>query len=220
MKHIAVLLLSVVLSSPLQSQAKADSAFDAAARRGIDAVYNLEFEKADGEFDQLITMSPNRPIGHFLHTMVTWWRIMIDMENEQFDQEFFDALDRVVDMCDSVLDRNENDVDAMFIKGGAIGFKGRLKFHRNDYLAAANAGRKALPLVQGAMELAPGNFDVLLGAGMYNYYADVIPQEYPFLKPVLLFIPPGDKKKGIEQLKLASLKGRPPRPRPRARCIA
>jgi tetratricopeptide (TPR) repeat protein len=62
--------------------------------------------------------------------------------------------------------------------------------------------------VQEAMEFAPGNYDVLLGAGMYNYYADVIPQEYPFLKPVLLFIPPGDKKKGIEQLKLASQKGR------------
>ena len=97
---------------------------------------------------------------------------------------------------------------AIFFKGGAIGFKGRLKFHRDDYLAAANAGRKALPLVQTASELDPGNYDILLGTGMYNYYAEVIPSEYPWLKPLLLFVPSGDKKKGLEQLTIASEKGK------------
>jgi len=32
--------------------------------------------------------------------------------------------------------------------------------------------------------------------GMYNYYADVIPKEYPFVKPLILFIPGRDKQKG------------------------
>jgi tetratricopeptide (TPR) repeat protein len=203
-----ILFLGLFLRCPLEAQVNPDTAFDAVAKRGIDEVYNLEFERADSDFTQLVRLNPNRPVGHFFSAMVLWWRIMIDLDNEQYDNEFFTALDNVIEMCDSILDKNENDVDAIFFKGGAIGFKGRLKFHRDDYLAAANAGRKALPLVQEAIDLAPRNYDILLGAGMYNYYADVIPQEYPFLKPVLLFIPPGDKKKGIEQLKLASQKGR------------
>ena len=54
----------------------------------------------------------------------------------------------------------------------------------------------------------PHNSDILLGTGIYNYYAEVIPNEYPFVKPLLLFIPSGDKKKGIEQLRLAAARAR------------
>ena len=133
--------------------------------------------------------------------------IMIDIDDEQYDREFYGELDAVIGMCDSLLERDRDDVNAIFFKGGAIGFEGRLKFHRNDYLGAANAGRKALPLVQEALDLDPGNNDVLLGAGIYNYYADVIPSEYPFVKPLILFIPPGDRQKGIRQLSTASEKG-------------
>lgn len=208
MKRLAFWMLVVFLSGACRAQTGPEASFEAIAKKGIDEVYNLEFEKADADFDRLVAMAPANPAGHFFHAMVLWWKIMIDIDNEQYDRQFYDSLDSVIDLCDAVLKKDEDNVDAIFFKGGAIGFKGRLAFHRDDYLAAANAGRKALPLVQAAQELAPDNIDILLGSGMYNYYADVIPQEYPFLKPVLLFIPPGDKKRGLEQLKLASEKGR------------
>ena len=203
---LPLLLLPVITVARLHAQS--DSAFDAVARRGIDEVYNLEFERADSTFDTLKQINPRHPAGLFFHSMVEWWRIMIDIDNDAHDKEFFDGLDRVIALCDSILDKNPNDVTALFFKGGAIGFKGRLKFHRDDYFAAANAGRKALPLIQQVAELAPDNSDVLLGTGMYNYYADVIPEEYPFAKPLLLFIPPGDKKKGLQELTQAAEKGK------------
>ncbi len=181
--------------------------FEALARRGIGHVYNLEFENAEKEFRDLVRQRPGDPAGYFFLAMVRWWIIMIDIDDERNDREFFDALDGVVGMCDSLLEKNRDDVNAIFFKGGAIGFEGRLKFHRNDYFGAANAGRKALPLVQEALDLDPGNNDVLFGAGIYNYYADVIPSEYPFAKPLILFIPPGDRQKGIRQLRTAWEKG-------------
>lgn len=201
------IVIAVLLGS-IDAHAQTDSVFDAITFRGIHNVYDLEFEKAETEFQQLVALGPNHPAGHFFLGMVTWWRIVIDLDNTHLDDSFFDAMDRVVDMCDSILDKDPNNVTAIFFKGGAIGFKGRLKFHRDDYLAAANAGRKALPLVQTASELDPGNYDILLGTGMYNYYAEVIPSEYPWLKPLLLFVPAGDKKKGLEQLTIASEKGK------------
>jgi tetratricopeptide (TPR) repeat protein len=186
------------------AQVPRDSVYEATVQRGIQAVYNLEFEKADKEFSALIAFRPRHPAGYFFRAMITWWRIMIDMDNPQYDDQFFAELDGVVNLCDSLLDVNENDVDAIFFKGGSIGFEGRLRFHRNDWLAAANAGRKALPLVQKARELDPHNYDILLGTGIYNYYVEVIPNEFPFVKPLLLFIPSGDRQKGLEQLRLAS----------------
>jgi tetratricopeptide (TPR) repeat protein len=181
--------------------------FESLAKRGIGHVYNLEFENGEKEFRELVRLRPGDPAGYFFLAMVRWWMIMIDIDDERYDKEFFTALDGVVGMCDSLLERNRDDVNAVFFKGGAIGFEGRLRFLRNDYLGAANAGRKALPLVQEALDLDPGKYDILLGAGIYNYYADVVPSEYPFLKPLVLFLPPGDRQKGIRQLKTASEKG-------------
>jgi tetratricopeptide (TPR) repeat protein len=208
MKSCVLGVVFFVVLSVCSAKAQSDSAFDAITFRGIHNVYNLEFEKAEAEFRQLVVMRPHHPAGHFFLGMVTWWRIVIDLDNTEYDESFYDAMDRVVEMCDSILDTDPDNVTAIFFKGGAIGFKGRLKFHRDDYLAAANAGRKALPLVQMASELDPRNYDILLGTGMYNYYAEVIPSEYPWLKPLLLFVPSGDKKKGLEQLTTASEKGK------------
>jgi tetratricopeptide (TPR) repeat protein len=208
MKRLLLPLLLVACLTAGRAQAPQDSLYEAATQRGIYAVYNLEFEAADREFSTLISLRPRHPAGYFFRAMVTWWRIVIDMENRQYDDQLYSQLDGVVGMCDSMLDVNPEDIDAFFFKGGSIGFAGRLHFHRDDWLAAANAGRKALPLVQQAHELDPDNYDILLGTGIYNYYAEVIPAEYPFIKPLLLFVPAGDKKKGIEQLKLASERAR------------
>jgi len=208
-KRGGLLLFTVlVCAMHVRAQVPKDSLYDAAVQRGIDCVYNLEFEKAEQEFTTLMTLRPHHPAGRFFRAMVIWWKIMIDVENRRYDDQFFAALDGVVEMCDSLLEIKGDDLDAIFFKGGAIGFEGRLRFHRDDWLGAANAGRKALPLVQRASELDPENYDIYLGTGIYNYYAEVIPNEYPVVKPLMLFVPPGDKKKGLEQLTAAAEKGR------------
>jgi tetratricopeptide (TPR) repeat protein len=209
-RFIGAALLSGVFSQALSAPptSPVDPRFDSAAVRGISCVYNLEFERAEREFSSMVRLAPQHPGGHFFLAMVDWWRIVIDLENRDYDERFFAALDRVIDLCDSILDANEDDMTALFFKGGALGFQGRLRFHRNDYLAAANAGRLALPLVQRASALEPDNDDIFLGTGIYNYYVAVIPQEYPWVKPLLLFIPPGDRAEGLAQLTRASDRGR------------
>jgi len=208
MKHFVLVITMCGGLLPCLAQLPRDSLYEATVQRGIREVYNLEFEQAEKDFADLIRLNPRHPAGPFFRAMVTWWRIMIDVDNTQYDDRFYAELEDVIAICDSMLDVDPDNVDAIFFKGGSIGFEGRLRFHRNDWIAAANAGRKALPLVQHASELDPRNYDILFGTGIYNYYAEVIPDEYPIVKPLLLFIPSGDKKKGIEQLQLAAERGR------------
>jgi tetratricopeptide (TPR) repeat protein len=200
--------LFALASIGVSGQSLSDQEFEARVKKGIGHIYNLEFETADSEFTELVRTRPKDPAGHFFLAMVNWWRILIDIDNTQYDDRFLDSLDVIVDLCDEMLDKDENDVTAMFFKGGAIGFQGRLKFHRNDYLGAASAGKRALPLVQNASVSAPRNYDIFLGTGIYNYYAEVIPDQYPWTKPLLLFLPSGDKQKGIRQLTTCAEKGR------------
>lgn len=207
-RWLLILVLGFCAHAQLLAQSRNSLEFDAKARRGIEYVYNLEFENAEKEFGDLVRMRPQHPAGYFFHAMMQWWRILIDIDNEDRDDAFCDALDSVVDMCDEMLDKNSNDVTALFFKGGSIGFKGRLKAHRSEWIGAADAGRKALPIVQQASFLDSTNYDILLGSGIYNYYAEIIPQEYPFVKPLMLFVPPGDRQRGIQQLTVAAEKGK------------
>lgn len=199
-----VCYLVFLISSVSFSQWVTTPDFDERAQRGINFVYNLEFEKAEAEFKGLAQHYPSHPAGKFFLGMIEWWKILIDIDDESRDDIFIRKMDEVIDLCDSLLEVNENDVSALFFKGGALGFQGRLRANRSSWIKAANDGRLALPIVQRAFKLAPDNYDILLGIGIYNYYASTIPERYPIVKSVMVFFPAGDKKKGIEQLRTAS----------------
>lgn len=206
-----VLLVFVLgaLSTPLASaQWINDPVVDGHLQKGIDKIYNLEFERADQEFAEVVRLQPEHPAGHFFQAMTEWWRILSNFDDESRDKRLIAMLDKVVELCEERLDQNENDVAALFFKGGAVGFKGRLRSNRGAWLLAANDGLVALPAIRKAYKLDPQNFDVLLGMGIYNYYADVVPNQYPVVKPLMLFLPSGEKKKGLEQLELAAQKAR------------
>jgi tetratricopeptide (TPR) repeat protein len=201
---IFFVLALIVFAHPTSAQWVTDSVYDYHVQKGIDYTYDLDFEHAQQEFSELVKLKPEHPAGYFFLAMIDWWKILLNLDDDSHDDEFFDKLGKVIDMCDARLDKDENDITALFFKGGAIGFRGRLRANRNHWIRAANDGRRAINIVQKAYELQPGNADILLGMGIYNYYAEVAPDRYPFLKPFMWLLPKGDKAKGIEQLRVAS----------------
>jgi len=205
LKKIFLLFILLLSSSNIFAQ---KASFDSLVQTGIREIYNIKFEEAGITFRQLIADYPEHPAGRFFLAMIDWWKILLDLDNESYDDIFFQKLEDVVYQCDEILDRDPDNVDALFFKGGAIGFRGRLRAYRESWIKAADDGREALPIVEKASMLDPQNVDVQLGFGIYNYYASVIPDQYPFIKPLMIFFPSGDKVKGIEQLKLAAENGK------------
>lgn len=203
-----VILFLAVCAAPLLAQWKLDDLNEQRIQRGIDHIYNIEFAQADREFSDVVKVYPDHPAGYFFQAMTEWWRILSNFDDESHDDYFKDMLEAVIDLCDKRLKKNKNDVTALFFKGGAIGFRGRLRANRGQWLGAANDGIVALPIVRKAYEIDPKNYDILLGVGIYDYYAAVVPKQYPIVKPLMIFLPSGDKKKGLEELEKASLYGK------------
>ena len=203
-----LVLFCFLFASHLSAQWIDEPQVDSRVQSGIDLLYNLEFAKADSVFDQVIKLKPDHPVGYFFRAMNQWWRILTNFDDESQDDRFYAMLDTVIDMCEKRLDANPKDLTALFFKGGAVGFRGRLRANRGKWVGAANDGLVALPLVRKAYELDKNNYDVMLGIGIYNYYAEVIPDRYSIVKPLMIFFPSGDRKKGLEQLQLASQKAK------------
>jgi tetratricopeptide (TPR) repeat protein len=176
--------------------------------KGINQIYAIEFSEAEKTFKKLSEEYPDHPAGKFFPAMIYWWKILLDTSNEQYDDIFYEKTDEVIYFCDILLEKDPDNIDALFFKGGAIGFRGRLRVIRESWLKAASDGRDALPLVEQAAKLDPENVDLQLGFGIYNYYASVIPDEYPIVKPLMLFFPEGNKELGIKQLKNTAENGK------------
>ncbi|MFT5088758.1 MAG: hypothetical protein ACI8PG_003123 [Planctomycetota bacterium] len=181
--------------------------FDARIQRGIDLIYNLHFDEADAHFAAIIKADPENPLGYFFSAMVAWWRVLIDLENRTHDEAFYKKLEQCIAVCDQRLKEDPLDFDAILFKGGAIGFRGRLRGDRNQYIKAARDGLRSLSLLDKSRQLEPSNKDILFGQGLYNYFAKVMPKRHAIIRPVMIFLPDGDRELGLEQLRQVAKEG-------------
>ena len=181
---------------------------DARIQAGIDLIYQLHLDEAESYFEQIIEADPDNPLGYFFRAMVGWWRVLSDLEDTSHDQEFYRLLQVCIDVCDRRLEENPHDFDAILFKGGATGFRGRLRGDRGQYVGAARDGLKCLPLLDKSRQMEPTNKDILFGQGIYNYFAEVIPQRHPIVRPVMLFLHKGDRFLGLQQLVQVAREGR------------
>ncbi len=173
-------------------------------QKGIEYIYEVKFDSASVIFDGMISKYPENPQGYFFKMLIEWWKINLDKENDANDMNFIKAVDKVIEVTDKILDKNEDDYIALFYKGGAVGYRGLVRSIRDSWLKAAEDGREALNLFAKASELNPNDKDISFGIGLYNYFAEYVPDKYPFVKPLMILFPSGNKSKGLFQIQDAA----------------
>lgn len=181
---------------------------DTLLRQGIEKIYNVEFADAEQLFGKVKQLYPEHPAGYFMDAMVDWWRVNLFQRKQDVDQRLLTKLDQVEQRCNALLEKDEYNITALFFKGAALGFKGRYYALRGSYIDAANSGKEGMDILVALQKIAPTNRDIMFGTGVYNYYAAALPEKYPLLKPVMLFLPRGDKELGILQLRAAANQAR------------
>ncbi len=177
-------------------------------RRGVELLYNMQFEEANAIFGEISRRYPDHPIAPFLKGLNIWWNhIMLNLPDPSHDEAFFAAMDEVIARCETLLDDDPAHLDALFLRGAALGFRARLHSNRENWLKAVMDGRRAIGDVREVGQLAPQNPDYVFGKGMYDYYAAIIPENYSFAKAVMFFLPDGNRDRGLEQLRRAAQDG-------------
>jgi tetratricopeptide (TPR) repeat protein len=211
-----LLLLAITASAAWAAEAAApapsgsilnDPAFQEQAKKGLDALYNMDFAAADEVFNQLAAHYPDHPVSPFLRGLLPWWAMQLEPDDTSQDDAFLAAMDEVIDRCDRRLKADSGDVDAMFFKSGALAFRGRLHSDRGRYLRAARDGKEALHYLRDVVARDPGNDDLYFGLGLFDYLADVAPKRYKILRPFTLFFPKGDRARGLAELDRAMTRG-------------
>lgn len=172
--------------------------------QAVNNMYNFKFDEAESEFRWFKFKYPDHPLPYFLMGLSTWWRIMPNENNTQYDNAFIAYMDTALVKAEKLYDSDENNIEASFFLAAAYAFKGRLYSDRKDWSKAAWASRNALKYLEKSRSKGELSPEFLFGDGLYNYYRDWIPENYPALKTILWLFPKGDKTEGIRQLKEVS----------------
>lgn len=184
----------------------ADMQLQIEINQAMNDLYNFKFEKAEQQFRWLKQKYPWHPLPYFLMGLSEWWKIMPDLSNTSHDEKFLAHMDTVISISERLFEKPKHEVEAAFFLAAAHGFVGRLhsSVERKSWRKSAVAGKNALKYMQyskGKHELSP---ELLFGDALYNYFSVWVPENYPLLKPIMMFFPKGDKELGIKQLKQVS----------------
>jgi len=211
MRSIAIIILTFISVHGFSYHANdstklllADLRVQIDATAAINAMYNFDFEESARLFRELRYRFPNHPLSFFLSGLNIWWRIMPDEENTKFDDRFLFYMDTTIAIATPMLEKEETRIEAAFFLAAAYGFKGRLYSDRGSWTKAASAGKSALDNIEISKEESYLSPELLFGEALYNYYSVWIPENYLFLKPIMMFFPEGEKELGLSQLKEVS----------------
>ena len=174
----------------------------------VNNIYNFKYDRAEKQFRSLRRRYPNHPMPYFLLGLNTWWKIMpTTFQSTQYDKAFFAYMDTAATKAQKLYDADNNNYEASFFLSASYGFSARLHGERHDWRKATVSSRRSLNYLKKSQEANGLSPEFQFGQALFNYYAVWIGENYPLLKPVLLFFPKGDKKLGMQQLRSVAANG-------------
>lgn len=203
----AALLLAAALAAPAAGAgSRADLRGVDGLVRAYDSILEARFDQVDAELRRACPPAP-REACEVLAATALWWRIQLDPDSLLLDPEFSSAADRAIASTEAWVERDPENAEAWFYMGGAYAARVQWQVLRNEKLSAARDGKRILRALERSLELDPGLDDAYFGMGMYKYYADVAPAAARFMR-MLMFLPGGDRKLGLEQMLRARSRGK------------
>jgi hypothetical protein len=201
-RKISILVFGLVLyisTSLSDGQILKDSTSINLIKRGIDYIYDFQFNKAYKVSAELSNLYPGHPINHLFKGMITYWEnyplITTSAARESFEEE----MHKCIEECD----KNKNpsaEAEILLVNLCARGLL--LLYYTDNYLSF-----DVFPLASSTYQCIRLSFnftthysDFYFFTGVYNYYREAYPEVHPIYKTLAFLFPKGSKVKGLQDL--------------------
>jgi len=183
-----VFLFILFFSFPAAAQSPDWPRVHALTVEGIDQLYNLEFDKSERTFEEVIRIAPDDPRGWFFKSMVHFYVFQLTRNRRE-----------------TMADNDPNDLNAKFYLGGIYGYRGLAYQRDGSVLSGVWDGRKGYNLLREAATGVHRSVDAQLGFGLFSYLISRIPRSYSWVLGLLGF--EGDREGGLAMIKVAADSG-------------
>jgi tetratricopeptide (TPR) repeat protein len=169
------------------------------------SVLAAQFDRAETQIAQACPPAPAEACAA-MRVISQWWQIQLAPESTRLDARFSDLAAKAVAAAEKWTEREPNRGEAWFYLAGSYAPLVQWLVLRGERIAAARDGKKIKDALERALQLDPSLDDAYFGIGLYHYYADVAPTTAKILR-WLLFLPGGDRVKGLQEMLQARQRG-------------
>ncbi len=236
MKYLLLFVLTTIL---LNSTLALGQAKDAAAsetessrmeelrRTGLEALYNLDYEKSRKDFSEIARLYPDHPAGTQLLAARLWAKTLYESRRLQASlyssESFYTKGDDKVDpkivaefrnltreskrLADARLKKDPRDIEALNFLAAIAGLKASFEEAvERRHFAALRDGSEAVDRHREVLKLDPTYVDAELTIGLYDYVVGSLPPPVRLLAGIAGAR--GSKKRGLAALEHVAKEGR------------
>ncbi|OLE55070.1 MAG: hypothetical protein AUG51_05415 [Acidobacteria bacterium 13_1_20CM_3_53_8] len=234
-KHVLILLLTIcAFGSTLAQQSVTQSAtepdrakFEELRTRGFEALYNLDYDEAQKNFQELERIYPTHPAGAQFLAAALWSKILnksrrlqaslynsdsfYSNNEDQVDpndlSQFRELTRRAATLAKARLRANPRDVEALYFLGATEGLKAAFEGAvQRSFISALRDGSSSVDRHRDVLKLDPDFHDAELTIGLYDYVVGNLPLPVKLLASIGGFH--GSKKRGLATLERVAREGK------------
>lgn len=235
MKYLVVVLLFLFLSaigtnaqqsvSPWLNESERGR-FESLRKSGLEALYNIDYDKAHRDFKEIATLFPNHPAGPQLLAAGLWIKTLYEsrrLQSSLYSSESFysngdDAVDpKIVNefraltreakrLAEARLKQDPKNIEALDFLANTEGLKAAFEEAvERRHFAALRDGNDAVDHHRQILKMKPEYIDAQLTIGLYEYTVGSLPLPVKLLAGVTGYR--GSKKKGLMLLEQVAKDG-------------
>ncbi|HEY0729207.1 MAG TPA: hypothetical protein VGD38_14105 [Pyrinomonadaceae bacterium] len=233
MKYLSVLILLLCATVASAQQATPwltdteRARFEELRRSGLDALYNIDYEKANRDFKEIVRLYPNHPGGYQLLAARLWIKTLYESRRLQSSlyssESFYSSGDDKVDpkivtefrnltrearrLAEAKLKQEPKNIEALDFLANTEGLKAAFEEAvERRHFAALRDGNDAVNHHREVLKLDPEYIDAQITIGLYEYVVGSLPLPVKILAGATGFR--GSKKRGLKMLEQVAANGR------------
>ncbi len=231
---VIVLLLTAAAVSAATQQASSPwltdserARFEELRRSGLDALYNIDYDKAQRDFKEIVQLYPNHPGGYQLLAARLWIKTLYESRRLQASlyssESFYSNGDDKVDpkiitefrnltreakrLAEAKLKQEPKNVEALDFLANTEGLKASFEEAvERRHFAALRDGNDAVNHHREVLKLDPKYIDAQITIGLYEYVVGSLPLPVKILAGATGYR--GSKKRGLAMLEQVAREGR------------
>ena len=201
--------------------------FEELRRSGLDALYNIDYDKANRDFKEIVRLYPNHPGGYQLLAARLWIKTLYESRRLQSSlyssESFYSSGDDKVDpkivtefrnltrearrLAEAKLKQEPKNIEALDFLANTEGLKASFEEAvERRHFAALRDGNDAVNHHREVLKLDPKYIDAQITIGLYEYVVGALPLPIKILAGATGYR--GSKKRGLKMLEQVAAEGR------------
>jgi tetratricopeptide (TPR) repeat protein len=201
--------------------------FEELRRSGLDALYNIDYDKAQRDFKEIVQLYPNHPGGYQLLAARVWIKTLYESRRLQSSlyssESFYSNGDDKVDpkivtefrnltreakrLAEAKLKQDPKNIEALDFLANTEGLKASFEEAvERRHFAALRDGNDAVNHHRDVLKLDPKYIDAQITIGLYEYVVGSLPLPVKIIAGATGYR--GSKKRGLAMLEQVAREGR------------